>query len=672
MYTSRGSTTQSCGNAVTFCQDLWAPVRPSPSVVSLGNVMGMDYPRGSRIQVWVKLNFFLNTTRRATKLTEKAKAALLDCSSLSKMRKNDVTTGAETAEKHTKKARAMDTPGSSNNNSSVAVLSSPSTSSVATGQRIIVMRTAEEDASVINLSSGGEGNGEAKSSPEAETAEEELTHLMKEWTSPIYAFFDLMPWILMIDGWRVHEFKCSARGCKGCWGPEVLPAADSAKDADEALSLNSGSSDTLHAGGTTRDPTFLYGSFRELDHNLGDNLDFNDTSGSTLAIPDSDDGLYSMFHPISLEDVSSLITEGSKAPAISILIHVSLHLHPSYYLHLHRASRPHRFSVLQRSYLNPQDYIQASQLPHEPAGMYNCHPGCEMPPLPKDLSNYPSPPQPSYGITFPGADDSDVDRTLCLSAPSTSNPVLRSHDSHPPESVNRGSHSAPETAPAVTKTPSKQRSFSNALNIKLTRSPSISSMKDKEHSPSNSKTSSFPLSSGSMQSFGQQLRKSRSRDHALSPPAPNAPWLPVHPDGMASAASLVSMSSVGSTRAPKSAAIPSAKTPDRERGISSRPGTGSSGSRNATALSASQNVLINPASSNRVKTGSSPNKDPSRHLPATPGLTQKKSSVLSIGLPSLLQSGSRRSLYGDKSDSGTGNGIRDGLHPRDAEKEGSE
>ncbi|KAF9231847.1 hypothetical protein BU15DRAFT_67986 [Melanogaster broomeanus] len=123
----------------------------------------------------MQLNFFSNTTRRATKLMEKAKAALSDRGSSSKKWKNDVTTGTEAAEKQTKKARATDTPGSGNNNSSVPVLSSPSTSSVATGQRIVAARTAEED--VIDLSSGREGDGEAKSksSPEAETAEEELS-----------------------------------------------------------------------------------------------------------------------------------------------------------------------------------------------------------------------------------------------------------------------------------------------------------------------------------------------------------------------------------------------------------------------------------------------------------------------------------------------------------------
>ncbi|KIL00634.1 hypothetical protein PAXRUDRAFT_129338 [Paxillus rubicundulus Ve08.2h10] len=340
-----------------------------------------------------------------------------------------------------------------------------------------------------------------------------------------------------------------------------------------------------------------------------------------------------------------------------------------------------------------------------------------VPPLPKDLSNYRSPPQSSHGVAFPpsGVDDSDVDRMVSLEVPSTSKSSLHSH-----ASANCGHCSAPETALAVTKTPSKKWSFSNALNIKLTSSPSISSMRDKDHSPSNSKTSSFPLSPRSMQSFGQQLRKSTSREHALSPPvAPHVSWSPVQPDAMASAASLASMSSIGSTRAPKSPAILSAKTPDCERGFpTSRPGTGSSGSNNTTALSAPQHAPLSPSSSmrrhqskrltpssipffrrsssqsmqipptntismsgsptmpsapvrigqNRVKASTSPNKDSSRVLPATPASAQKKSSVLSLGLPSLLKSSSRRSLHGDKSDTGMG---KDTPRQRDTEKEKS-
>ncbi|KAI6004779.1 hypothetical protein EDD15DRAFT_2155499 [Pisolithus albus] len=80
--------------------------------------------------------------------------------------------------------------------------------------------------------------------------------LQKEWVSPVYAFFGSMPVIKEIDGRQVHEFKCSARGCKvkirryldtkdarstsnmqkhvkSCWGGDVLSAADNAKDANE-------------------------------------------------------------------------------------------------------------------------------------------------------------------------------------------------------------------------------------------------------------------------------------------------------------------------------------------------------------------------------------------------------------------------------------------------------
>ncbi|KAI6001417.1 hypothetical protein EDD15DRAFT_2158970 [Pisolithus albus] len=80
--------------------------------------------------------------------------------------------------------------------------------------------------------------------------------LQKEWVSPVYAFFGSMPVIKEIDGHRVHEFKCSARGCKvkirryldtkdarstsnmrkhvkSCWGGDVLSVADNAKDANE-------------------------------------------------------------------------------------------------------------------------------------------------------------------------------------------------------------------------------------------------------------------------------------------------------------------------------------------------------------------------------------------------------------------------------------------------------
>ncbi|KAG2756744.1 hypothetical protein P692DRAFT_20714955, partial [Suillus brevipes Sb2] len=80
--------------------------------------------------------------------------------------------------------------------------------------------------------------------------------LMKEWVSPVYAFFEPKPRIVEHDGRRAHQFKCCARGCKtmirrfldkkdarstgnmrkhvkSCWGDDVLQAADQAKDAQE-------------------------------------------------------------------------------------------------------------------------------------------------------------------------------------------------------------------------------------------------------------------------------------------------------------------------------------------------------------------------------------------------------------------------------------------------------
>jgi hypothetical protein len=79
---------------------------------------------------------------------------------------------------------------------------------------------------------------------------------MREWVSPVYAFFDPTPNIVEIKGRRAHEFKCQAKGCKAkvrrfldkgdarstgnmrkhvqaCWGEDVLQAADQAKDANE-------------------------------------------------------------------------------------------------------------------------------------------------------------------------------------------------------------------------------------------------------------------------------------------------------------------------------------------------------------------------------------------------------------------------------------------------------
>lgn len=39
--------------------------------------------------------------------------------------------------------------------------------------------------------------------------------MAKDWTSPIYGFFESRPAIEVVDGRRCHEFKCAATFCKG-------------------------------------------------------------------------------------------------------------------------------------------------------------------------------------------------------------------------------------------------------------------------------------------------------------------------------------------------------------------------------------------------------------------------------------------------------------------------
>jgi hypothetical protein len=83
--------------------------------------------------------------------------------------------------------------------------------------------------------------------------------LAKEWTAPIYAFFQPVPQVRHIDGRRCHTFLCAAKAClnrsrevnryldkgdrkstsnmrkhaKKCWGDDVVKHADAAKDAAE-------------------------------------------------------------------------------------------------------------------------------------------------------------------------------------------------------------------------------------------------------------------------------------------------------------------------------------------------------------------------------------------------------------------------------------------------------
>lgn len=336
-----------------------------------------------------------------------------------------------------------------------------------------------------------------------------------------------------------------------------------------------------------------------------------------------------------------------------------------------------------------------------------------VPPLPKDLSNYRSPPQsalPSQALAPTSEDPSaQVGATgkeyspLVADAPVAQNPQANATSSQSRRqsqyvlSGPTSAHSAPESSPSVPKTPSKKWSFS-ALNLKLSSSPA-----------STSKTP-FPLSPRSV-AFGSRP-KSSSRDRGGHSPGQRRPWSPEQPGAMDSEGSLASMSSAQN---PSLKMYPS-KTPDAII-IPSRSSTASSASTNNTTsgLAAPHSGPLSPASpihrnqskrltpssipffrrsssqsmqvpssfimsssptfsssgvqtpSNR-KTTSSPPGERQQATVSAPSSTQKKSSVLSLGFPSLLKSSSRRSLHSDSKDSGKEQKAKDILKEEKKQK----
>ncbi|KAJ6500330.1 hypothetical protein C8R45DRAFT_977294 [Mycena sanguinolenta] len=334
-----------------------------------------------------------------------------------------------------------------------------------------------------------------------------------------------------------------------------------------------------------------------------------------------------------------------------------------------------------------------------------------VPPLPKDLSTYRSPPPTSTGLTFPVLPNPDEDQKqrshegeeqrkvsleappTATAAPSTGSADTRRRSQHYSGYTSQTS-TAPDSMPVVLKTPSKKWSFSNALNLRLSSSPS-------------SAAASSPKSPRSV-TFGQQLRKSTSKDQTLSPAAPNNLW--EQPAAMSSAASLASLSSVGSVRSPGLRPPSSSKTSDSktsDRGpVTSRTGTDSSASTNHTtsALSPPQPGPLSPTSSVRrnqskrltpssipffrrsssqslqisatIPMPSSPtqstsynslsqprtkqDKQDSDYNPTSTSTPGKKSSVLSL----LKGSSSRRSLHADSKEA-----ARELQRMKDAEKE---
>ncbi|OSD02767.1 hypothetical protein PYCCODRAFT_302758 [Trametes coccinea BRFM310] len=345
-----------------------------------------------------------------------------------------------------------------------------------------------------------------------------------------------------------------------------------------------------------------------------------------------------------------------------------------------------------------------------------------VPPLPKELSTYKSPiASPSIGVPPETVDAPAPDRSRRETFNDVTFPSTLDVPSFPTTPSKHSSLQVPKsTTPTnLHKTPSKKWSFSSALGKKLSSTPSTSSMRD----AAAPKSPGMPVSPRTM-SFGQQIRKSMSKEKPLSSPAPKRStegWSPVHSDAMASATSLASLSSMGSAHAPVSpnASVPpsitTSKTPDRF--VSSRAETASSASTNVPPLpqnaplspsgsvrrnpstkrltpssipffrrSSSQSMQVpppsvpptsvsptsssGPASATHLRAPSalSPTKETSLSSPTVPG-SAKKSSVLSLGLPSLLKgSSSRRSLHSDKEKSDAKSGRDNATSSSDREK----
>ncbi|KAG2738500.1 hypothetical protein P692DRAFT_201873927 [Suillus brevipes Sb2] len=72
---------------------------------------------------------------------------------------------------------------------------------------------AHADAIVIDSSASEKGDNEVEDP--AESSDAELKRLMKDWGSPIYAFFEPTPRIEYHDSRHCHVFKCAAPGSSG-------------------------------------------------------------------------------------------------------------------------------------------------------------------------------------------------------------------------------------------------------------------------------------------------------------------------------------------------------------------------------------------------------------------------------------------------------------------------
>lgn len=333
----------------------------------------------------------------------------------------------------------------------------------------------------------------------------------------------------------------------------------------------------------------------------------------------------------------------------------------------------------------------------------NCVP--PVPPLPKDLSSYKTPPQSTTSAVFTPLETSskpeDQEKSRIKSTSIVENQHAERFLDSTTGAVAQGTHDYPELsepspAPAIVKSPSKKWSFSNPLNLRRSTSPSRRDLQSVKSPASSSRTSLT----------NRQLRHSSSKgsplQSTLSPKSSVEAWKTIRDGAMTSETSLVSLSSLSSLPEPSPPLSPvqySATQHDLDARATSRADTESSVSAGHAFLSDQQSIRGNPhvksqpeVADKRLTPSSIPffrrSSSQSMHIspsqtgfavtssptfssapdvhhaslrtntfsqdagasPSIPSFSQRKSSMLSLGFPSILKgSGSRKNLQPDKS-----------------------
>ncbi|KLO12000.1 hypothetical protein SCHPADRAFT_854481 [Schizopora paradoxa] len=326
-----------------------------------------------------------------------------------------------------------------------------------------------------------------------------------------------------------------------------------------------------------------------------------------------------------------------------------------------------------------------------------------VPPLPKDLSTYRSPPQSSTALVFPGSSETSATDHKIISEEGDKTVSYEPHaelvvkPSSTEIIIDEAKQSLPLAPPSASaRTPSKKWSFTNALSLKRSGSPSSSRTEP------------------SLLKYGQSSSKRRSASSkdspvisTISPKSSTEAWSPVRQSGMTSKSSLASLSSLGSAPDSSPPMSPEETSPRNIRSVEqnllelnagsidaqflSSPGTTSHRDLASKRLtpssipffrrSSSQSMQVPPSTATHVvstsptfatktpskhQVGLTPSKDISANAASlsTPGGSHRKSSMLSLGLPSILKSSSsRKSLQAEK---GAGSGREsDRPKPRD-------